>query len=346
LVSGLVEPDHYVINLQQREIITKAFGSKRVAIYSKTGGGVHTQEIDASSQQALPDEQIFSLAELGRQIEEIFDFPQDIEWAWDGEQLYILQSRPITSLYPTPENMEPETLRVLLSFASLQGIMEPFTPLGQDTIRLIFAGGGSIFGYDLTNENQGVIRIAGERLWGDITAVIRHPIGVRILPKFLSVVDPSVPPIIQTFWDDPDLGRGTGHLRFSTFRRLARFLFPFWKRMFGYIRYPDGVADQIHHDSQDEIDRLSSMKERQDGVKPKLEDHIDLYRQMYYAFPYVVPNIASGAAAGLIPLFILNRISTHLTGSWDLALEITRGLPNNVTTQMDLDLWETARLIR
>ena len=43
---------------------------------------------------------------------------------------------------------------------------------------------------------------------------------------------------------------------------------------------------------------------------------------------------------------MLNKLASHLTGSWDLALEITRGLPNNVTTQMDLDLWETARLIR
>jgi len=120
LVAGRVEPDHYVIDLLQRNILTKTLGAKQVAIYGKAGGGVHTQEIDASSQQALPDEQIFSLAELGRQIEEIFDFPQDIEWAWDGEQLYILQSRPITSLFPIPEGMSPNPLQAMFSFASVQ----------------------------------------------------------------------------------------------------------------------------------------------------------------------------------------------------------------------------------
>ena len=59
-----------------------------------------------------------------------------------------------------------------------------------------------------------------------------------------------------------------------------------------------------------------------------------------------MPEIASGAAAGLIPFFLLNKIATDLTGSADLALAISRGIPNNVTTIMDLTLWETARIIR
>jgi len=67
---------------------------------------------------------------------------------------------------------------------------------------------------------------------------------------------------------------------------------------------------------------------------------------MYYGFPFAVPNIFSGAIAGLVPLFLLNKISTHLTGANDLALEITRGLPYNVTTQMDLALWDTSKQIR
>ena len=109
----------------------------------------------------------------------------------------------------------------MFSFAALQGIMEPITPLGQDTIRLMFAGAGSIFDLDRTHETQGAIKIAGERLWGDITAGIRHPIGARIVPKFLTVVDPSMPPVIQALWDDPDLGSGTGKIRVSTLRRMA-----------------------------------------------------------------------------------------------------------------------------
>ncbi|MES0360906.1 MAG: PEP/pyruvate-binding domain-containing protein [Anaerolineales bacterium] len=346
LVAGHVEPDHYVVNLQEREILAKTLGSKQVAIYGKAGGGVLTEEVNAASRQALPDQQILILTDLGRQITEIFDFPQDIEWAWAGEQLYILQSRPITSLFPIPEEMDPDPLRIMFSFASVQGIMEPFTPLGQDTIRMIFAGGGSLFGYDLTHETQGAIKIAGERLWGDATAVIRHPIGSRIIGKLFSVIDPGLQPIFDQIWDEPGLGRGTGHLRFSTFRSLAGFIFPFLRRVLGYMRSPDGAAEQIHQDSLAEIDRLRVLSEHHSGEQASLSDRLDLYRQIYSAFPYAVPHIASGAAGGLIPLFVLNKLASHLTGSWDLALEITRGLPNNVTTQMDLDLWETARLIR
>jgi phosphohistidine swiveling domain-containing protein len=346
LVSGLVEPDHYVVNPTQNEFITKTLGDKRIAVLSKPGGGIHTQKMDISSRQALPDGQIFSLADLGRQIEDVFDFPQDIEWAWDGEQLYILQSRAITSLFPIPKGMKSEPLRIMISFASIQGIMEPFTPLGQDTIRLIFAGGSSLFGYDRTHLSQGVIKIAGERLWGDFTAIIHHPIGARVLPKIIPVIEPTLSPLIQALWDDSNLGRGRGKLRLSTFRRLAGFALPFLKRTFSYIRHPNGVVEQIYHASQVEIDRLLSMRDKITGDKTRLDDRVELYRQMYYAFPYVVPNIVPGAAAGLIPLVLLNRISKQQTGSWDLALETTRGLPNNETTQMDLDLWETARKIR
>ena len=84
LVAGHVEPDHYVIDLKQGEILTKTLGSKGIAIHGKAGGGVRTEVIDAAHSQALPDEQILELARLGSQIAELYDFPQDIEWAWAG----------------------------------------------------------------------------------------------------------------------------------------------------------------------------------------------------------------------------------------------------------------------
>jgi len=341
IVGGHVEPDHYVIDLKRGEILTKTLGSKGIAMHGKAGGGVRTEEIDAAQSQALPDEQILELAQLGKQIAELYDFPQDIEWAWADKRLYILQSRPITSLFPIPEGMPPDPLRVMLSFASVQGILDPITPLGQDAIRLLFAGGASLFDLDLNLDTLNIIEISGERLWVDITAGLRNPIGSRIIPKSLSAVDPSVLPAIEKLWDDPNLATGTGHLRISTLRRLVGFMFMMAKRTLPSVYSPEGRADQIHHASQREINRLQSRSKAIPDAHTTLPERIKLFREMYYGFPFAVPNIFSGAISGLAPLFLLNKISTHLTGANDLALEITRGLPNNITTQMDLDLWET-----
>ncbi len=117
LVSGQVEPDHYVLGKNKMgdsgsgkvgaksewQIGSKVLGAKALAIRSEAGGGVVTVHEDASAQQALPDGAILALAEMGQEIQNLFDSPQDIEWAWADETLYILQSRPITSLFPVPE---------------------------------------------------------------------------------------------------------------------------------------------------------------------------------------------------------------------------------------------------
>ena len=77
LVSGQVEPDHYVVDAQGR-IISQTLGAKALAVHGQTGGGTITQVGDASGQQALPDPVIVELARLGRQVETLFGAPQDI----------------------------------------------------------------------------------------------------------------------------------------------------------------------------------------------------------------------------------------------------------------------------
>jgi pyruvate,water dikinase len=346
LVAGHVEPDHYVVDQNERVIISKSLGSKKIAMHGKSDGGVLTEEIEAQKTQALPDKEILSLVDLGGKVTDLFKFPQDIEWGYSNGDLVLLQSRPITSLFPIPEGMSPVDLRVLISFASIQGIMDPLTPLGQDTIHMIFAGGASLFGYDLIPGRQGLFKPAGERLWGDITAVIRHPIGSRLVLRFLTVVDPVAQTNLAALKGDPGLAFGKGQLRFATFQRLFRFVYPFLKRVFHHIRSPQGTAEQIQQASQVEIARIKGKSEAWQEAVPTLAESLDLYREIYNAFPFAIPEIATGAAGGLIPFFLLNKIATNLTGSSDLGLEITRGLPNNVTTEMDLALWETAHRIR
>lgn len=346
LVSGQVEPDHYVVDLNHGQIIKKSIGSKQIAMRGKSEGGLRIEKIDASQIESLTEDELIALVQMGKQVADIFNFPQDIEWGIADSKIYLLQSRLITSLFPIPEDMSPKPLKALFSFGSVQGILEPITPLGQDAIRLIFAGGASLFGFNLTHETQPVIKIAGERLWGDTTAVIQHPVGSRIFLRVFSAIDPAAQKIFEDIWNEPGLERGQGRLRFSSLKRLARFFFPFMKRVLGYVRSPRGVAEKIQLASQAEIEKLKIESEHLQGTIPTIKDRIDIFRKIYTAFPYAVPEIVPGIAAGLIPFFLLNKISKHLTGLSDLALAVNRSIPHNVTTSMDLNLWKTAGTIR
>ncbi|MBV9205308.1 MAG: phosphoenolpyruvate synthase, partial [Actinobacteria bacterium] len=102
LVSGLVNPDMFKV--RDDEIVQKIVASKQLAIEALPGGGTQRLAIDPArrAQPALTDAQVVELARLGRKIEAHFGRPQDIEWCLAGDDFHIVQSRPITTLFPVP----------------------------------------------------------------------------------------------------------------------------------------------------------------------------------------------------------------------------------------------------
>jgi phosphohistidine swiveling domain-containing protein len=347
LVSGQVEPDHYLVDTKSSAISNKTLGSKTLAIYPKSGGGLQTQILDSANVQAISDEAILQIAGIGKKIEQLYQFPQDIEWAWANGQLYILQARPITSLYPIPENRNTDHLQVYFSFGAVQGYLDPLTPLGQDAIRLIFAGAASLLGFnEMNHHSQGVIKIAGERLWGNTTAVIRHPIGAKIILKIFPGIEPGSLEGLKEILADPKIGAGSGKLRFRTFLRLANFGSRMLRRMIYFAHNPEDKAQMVRSAYQDQVELLRKKYKDPEKKALSLEECINLFREIQNAFIYAVPEIAAVILPGLLPLIFLSKIATRIDGSDDLALEVTRGLPNNVTTEMDLALWETAKAIR
>ena len=346
LVSGQVEPDHYVVDTDTNEIAERYLGSKAVTITGSPRGGVLTEETDRRENQALPDESILRAAAIGKKIEEFYEFPQDIEFAWKDGSLYILQSRPITSLYPVPESQDDGQLKVYFSFGAVQGLLGPMTPLGQDAIRLIFAGGASLFGFDHDHHSQKVLKSAGERLWGDFTPVLRHPIGARMAQKVFPIIEPGSLQTIKTLIADPAVEAGTGKLRFSTFSRLAHFGRRIVRTAIYYARNPEAGAAKVRAEYEAEIVQLTEKYGLHEEGHIPLEEIPILFREIQNSFIFAVPKVIPAALAGLLQMILLNRFSNRLTESGELALQLTRGMPNNVTTEMDLILWETAKAIR
>ena len=86
-------------------------------------------EIMERKGQLLSDEQLLELERLGRKVERHFGCPQDIEWCWDGNRFWLVQARPITTLFPIPER-EDDEYHVYLSVGHQQMMTAPLRPLG------------------------------------------------------------------------------------------------------------------------------------------------------------------------------------------------------------------------
>jgi rifampicin phosphotransferase len=129
LVSGLVNADVYTV--RDGEVVAARIGTKRLAIRPSPGGGTQEQAIDPElqDQPVLTDAQVVRLAQLGRRIEAHFGRPQDIEWCLAGKDIQIVQSRPITTLFPVPEAGDQEN-HVYVSVGHQQMMTDPMTPLG------------------------------------------------------------------------------------------------------------------------------------------------------------------------------------------------------------------------
>ena len=112
LVSGLVNADGYKV--RDGQVIEKAMRQDR---------------------QVLTDAQIVRLARLGRRIEGHFGQPQDIEWCLVEDEFHIVQSRPITTLYPIPE-ADDQGNHVYVSVGHQQMMTDPMKPLGLSLFQL------------------------------------------------------------------------------------------------------------------------------------------------------------------------------------------------------------------
>ena len=341
LVSGQVEPDHYVVDVLNNRIVGKTLGAKKISTRSKAGGGVEVIKAVAEARQALSDEDILSLAAIGGQIQIEYNFPQDIEWALADGKLFILQSRAITSLFPVPEvSLDP--LIVWFSFGAVQGLVGPMTPIGIDVVRHIFAGAGKMFGAQIKANEEKVLVPAGERLWIRISDVVRHPVGNRIIGGALNFIEPSAGKILKSLITDPRLGAGAGKMKLRTMRRLATFAIPILGRFARNMLRPEKaradfdaaiesylVANQIST-APDRFGRLMNvvtfMRERISGV-----------------FQFLLPRFIPIFGPGIASLNLLNEFTGDDRAQ---VLEVTRALPQNVTTEMDLALWKTATEIR
>ncbi|MEU7934646.1 rifamycin-inactivating phosphotransferase [Micromonospora echinofusca] len=188
LVSGLVSADAY--RVRDDEIIGRTIAAKRLAVHALPTGGTREQAIapERQEQPALTDAQVVRLVRLGRRIEAHFGRPQDIEWCLVDDDFEIVQSRPITTLFPVPEAGEAGN-RVYVSVGHQQMMTDPMKPLG-------------ISVWQLTA--MAPMHEAGGRLFVDATRALSSPTGRAGFLEMVGRSDPLVRDALQSVVDRGD----------------------------------------------------------------------------------------------------------------------------------------------
>jgi rifampicin phosphotransferase len=225
VVSGATNPDHFVVQTTTGEIVERRLGDKQVIIQTADGGGTERIEAGASPTRAcLSDDQIRAVAALGARVEALYGTPQDIEWAIDASgQVFLLQARPITTLFPLPE-IAPSTdedLRVYLAFGVQQGTYRPFTPMGLSALRLLASGFLALIGsppHDPLAGPRFVVE-AASRPFFEVTAALRSSYGRRFLIEAMREAEVHAATSFEQLATDPRLS-----LRETPRRRVGRAL--------------------------------------------------------------------------------------------------------------------------
>ncbi|MGR6964568.1 PEP/pyruvate-binding domain-containing protein [Geodermatophilus sp. URMC 61] len=325
VVSGAVDPDHVLLDSPTGAVLERRVGGGRDA--------------------CLTDGQLRELALLGARVQEHYGRPQDTEWAIDGAgTLWLTQARPVTTLFPVPERPSPDDgLRVWFCASLAQGLTRPLTPMGISAFRVMARSVLRLAGRppaDPVAGPPGVQEAAG-RLFFDITPIVRSRAGRAYFPRVLDVMEARSAVVLRGLFDDPRLS--VVHSSWlPVVRRLTRLA----------VRF--GVPLQVGQ----ALARPAAARRRLDRVGARLRgrplpgdaapvgERLDAVLGLLGgAMPTVVPRVLPPVAAGFAALGLAAKLLGDDAHPGDLAT-VLRGLPHNVTTEMDLELWRLATAVR
>jgi phosphoenolpyruvate synthase/pyruvate phosphate dikinase len=345
VVSGAVNPDHFVVNTSTGEIVERRLGDKRFVITATSGGGTtHVTRDAADGSYCITDDQVRALVALGERVARHYGSPQDTEWAIDHAGVpWLTQARPVTTLFPLPGARSTTDLRVYFCFSLAQGLHRPLTPMGLSAFRVVGTSAARIYGLTVADPligPSGVGEAAG-RLFFDITAMMRNGLGRTIFPKVLDVMEARSAVVLRSLFEDPRLSV-TQRSRGPYVRRIARIAIRFGVPILiaRSLLRPVATRQRLAAIEDDLIRRTTppdnaTPAERLEFVIAQLEESI---------IPNM-PRVMPAAAAGFAMLGLAGKLLGDEAEPDDLQA-VLRALPHNVTTEMDSALWRLATALR
>lgn len=322
LVSGLVNADNYQV--RNEELVEKKISSKKMAIYALKTGGTQEQELapEQQNQPALTDAQILQLAQLGRKIEAHFGQPQDIEWCWFEDTFYIVQSRPITTLFPVPEAQDSEN-HVYLSVGHQQMMTDAMRPFG-----LSF--------WLLTTPAS--MRTAGGRLFVDVAPLLASPVGRERLMDTAGKSDPLIKDALMTVLEREDFIKP---LPEDQAHKNPKLMPPAMNQP--PMESDPAIVSGLIQKTQASIAALKQNIQNKSGsalLDFILEDIQELKQILSGPQNMAIIMSAMGAAHWI------NEKMQEWLGEKNAADTLAQSVPHNITSEMGLELMDVADVIR
>jgi rifampicin phosphotransferase len=316
LVSGQVNPD--LFEVREGEIVKRAVASKRRAIEAPPGGGTRYVGIAPArqAQPALTDAQVLELARLGRKIEAYFDRPQDIEWCLAGDDFYVVQCRPITTLFPVPAAAD-EVPHVYVSVGHQQMMTDPMKPLGISFWQLTAAA---------------PMHPAGGRLFVDVTHHLASPTNRERLVAGFEGSDPLTGDALRTIAERDFIPLTDDEGPVSLF-----------------MAPPDPIeADAAIVDELIAANRASVAALRRDIETKTGAALIDIIREDIPVMKRILfdPRSRQVFMSAMEAAGWLNQRLEEWLGEKSVADTLTQSVPNNVTSEMGLALLDVSDAIR
>jgi pyruvate,water dikinase len=318
LVSGRVNADVYQV--RESEIVAKAIATKQLAIHASPAGGTQELPIEPERQEqpALTDAQVVQLAQLGRRIEGHFGLPQDIEWCLVDDSFQIVQSRPITTLFPIPAAGDQEN-HVYVSVGHAQMMTDAMKPLG-----LSF--------WQLTTPRP--MYVAGGRLFVDVASDLASPASRAGLLEVIGKSDPLIGDALETILERDDF--------IPTLRDESPGSAP-GGGMPAPIQTDPAIVTGLIERSEASIAKLKSDIRGKSGSALFdfiLADIQELKRILFDPRSHQVFMSAMEAT------WWLNEHMEARLGEKNAADTLTQSVPHNVTSEMGLALLDVADVIR
>ncbi|MFF3348974.1 rifamycin-inactivating phosphotransferase [Streptomyces sp. NPDC002779] len=319
LVSGLVNPD--VFKVRDGEVVARTIAAKQRAVQALPSGGTQEVAIDPQRQQqpALTDEQAVRLVELGRRIEARFGRPQDIEWCLLDDDFRIVQSRPITTLFPVPEARSQEN-HVYVSVGHGQMMTDPMKPLGLSMWQLTA---------------MVPMQEAGGRLFVDVTPRLASPTTRAGLLDALGKADPLIRDAVETVLERDDF--------IATLPDTGPVESPARAAAPTPIETDPALVTELIERSQMSIDALERDIRTKSG--PALFDFL-LEAVEEHKRVLSDPLSMQAIMAGMEATWWLNDKLGEWLGERNAADTLTLSAPGNITSEMGLALLDVADVIR
>jgi pyruvate,water dikinase len=287
-------------------------------VYRVRDGAVVAEAAAAKQQPALTDAQIVRLAALGRRIEAHFGHPQDIEWCLVDDGFQIVQSRPITTLFPIPAASDQGN-HVYVSVGHQQMMTDPMKPLGLSV-------------WQLTTSRP--MSEAGGRLFVDVTRELGSPASRAGVLSALGRSDPLIGDALQTVLERGDFipalpDEGPGGTRYDSAPAT--------------IETNPAIVTELIERGQASIATLKRDIRAKSGsalLDFILADVQELRRILFD------PQSFQVIMAGMQATWWLNEQLQAWLGERNAVDALTQSVPHNVTSEMGLVLLDVADVIR